>query len=795
MSNTKLALTFRIFQDDRLIREDTLTHGVIKIGKVPSAHLRIDDESVSRMHAVIEVTGRQVWLIDLGSTRGTYVNGKKINKATLQSGDVLLVGDARVELVSGEAAPVRRPEGTIEAPFEPTAGATVILEPAIARPPAPPPAALRVVPASAPAPAALRVVPASAPAPAAGLVVAGAGKSVSPAAPPVMAAAAPVAVSAVGSAPVAIPAPGGSGAARLRSEAAASPAMDQRAAAEAVDEPGGARAVEVAAMFGDTVIGVKHCLDPRGGKITARAWAPLAAGIVCLVASALAFAASVRNAADNTARFETWTRVQHRPERAFRPHPLDPGIEWAAFGGLALGLAGVTLGLWRMRGERTSPYYRIGTAPGVEQATQHAPLPAFPLVAPAGDRFVLNHGPGIDGELIVDGNTTALAELVAAGRSRPSALAAGAFELPIPPHGRIRARVGQTSFVISAVARPRRHATPLLAGLEKRALSYVAGSLAVHLGIWAFLQTLPAEAASVSVDLDGTEDPGMRIHVVSTTDPPPEKIDDTGQGGASGSQTEHAQMSLPSGSSGNPEAPRARGHIEIAHRDDEPRLSSRELRDEVIERARREGILGSDRLISSIRVLGATADYASGFDERDINGPIYGGEGPGWGTFGGGTHGDGPGGGCTQEPCGTIGTRPGYGKIGTSQRGNWYWAPGPGGPNPRGHTAAVPVLPDPVISGSTYDKSIVRRYIRRHLNEIGYCYEKQLLVHPDLGGEVKMSFFISPSGTVQSSSGAGFDAEVTSCLAGVIKTIEFPPPGDGGGVQVNYPFHFHAPGR
>src|SRR5262249_47238663 len=98
MSNTKLALSFRMFKNGQLIREDTLTQAVIKVGKVPSAHLRIDDESVSRMHAVIEVGSREVSLIDLGSTRGTFVNDKKINKATLVSGDVITIGDVRVEL-------------------------------------------------------------------------------------------------------------------------------------------------------------------------------------------------------------------------------------------------------------------------------------------------------------------------------------------------------------------------------------------------------------------------------------------------------------------------------------------------------------------------------------------------------------------------------------------------------------------------------------------------------------------------------------------------------------------------
>jgi len=56
-----------------------------------------------------------------------------------------------------------------------------------------------------------------------------------------------------------------------------------------------------------------------------------------------------------------------------------------------------------------------------------------------------------------------------------------------------------------------------------------------------------------------------------------------------------------------------------------------------------------------------------------------------------------------------------------------------------------------------------------------------------------VTFMISAAGAVQSTSATGFDPEVASCLAGVIKAIEFPATPDGTGVQVNYPFHFHAP--
>ena len=57
MAGGKVPLTFKLYKGDELIREEKLTLPVIKVGKLSSSHLRLDDKNVSRMHALIEVTG------------------------------------------------------------------------------------------------------------------------------------------------------------------------------------------------------------------------------------------------------------------------------------------------------------------------------------------------------------------------------------------------------------------------------------------------------------------------------------------------------------------------------------------------------------------------------------------------------------------------------------------------------------------------------------------------------------------------------------------------------------------
>ncbi|MBU0550542.1 TonB family protein [Myxococcota bacterium] len=116
MDRAQTPVKFDIYAGGQLARTEILTEQTIKIGRLSSSHLRLDDESVSRMHAVIEVSGPDsVMILDLGSATGTLVNGERITKQALRTGDRLQIGDVHIIVaIAGQRsnkAPERKGKG------------------------------------------------------------------------------------------------------------------------------------------------------------------------------------------------------------------------------------------------------------------------------------------------------------------------------------------------------------------------------------------------------------------------------------------------------------------------------------------------------------------------------------------------------------------------------------------------------------------------------------------------------------------------------------------------------------
>ena len=125
MSSTT-PIKFDIYAGDQLVRTEILTGPIIKVGKVTSSTLKIEDDSVSRMHAQIELTSPDdVILLDLGSEQGTAINGQRVTRSRLSTGDTIHFGSVRVgitivgQTVAQEAAPeTRAPVATPQISFD-----------------------------------------------------------------------------------------------------------------------------------------------------------------------------------------------------------------------------------------------------------------------------------------------------------------------------------------------------------------------------------------------------------------------------------------------------------------------------------------------------------------------------------------------------------------------------------------------------------------------------------------------------------------------------------------------------
>jgi len=213
-------IILKVFRGNELVRTEQFTREIIKIGRLSSAHLVLDDERISRIHAVIEVApDGNVSIIDMGSADGTFVNGKKVSRGVLATGDQISLGGLRL---------------VVEAPGE-------------VRSPAPAPAAPVPVPAAGPAPASrngARAAPAAQPAPVP----------------------APNAAPAPAPAPAKVAAPAPATAARAPARRPARrPAAQLRPADRAVEDLSGAEdlGVELRLLWGSSLIEAATFIRPR----------------------------------------------------------------------------------------------------------------------------------------------------------------------------------------------------------------------------------------------------------------------------------------------------------------------------------------------------------------------------------------------------------------------------------------------------------------------------------------------------------------------------------------------------
>lgn len=130
------------------------------------------------------------------------------------------------------------------------------------------------------------------------------------------------------------------------------------------------------------------------------------------------------------------------------------------------------------------------------------------------------------------------------------------------------------------------------------------------------------------------------------------------------------------------------------------------------------------------------------------------------------------------------GTSEGLAGLGTRGTGNGY---GRGAPRP-----AATVHLGTVNTTGSLDRDVVERIVRRRLNQIGFCYERELSSAPALTGQLTIRLDVGARGRVTGTqiSSSSMPDTVNHCVESVARRTRFPEV--EGGATVTLPYRFGA---
>ncbi len=90
--------------DGVVIKEVQITKDKTTLGRRPYNDIVIDNLAVSGEHAVLQMVSSDVFIEDLNSTNGTYINGKAIKKQLLTHNDTVEIGKYKIKYLVEEGA-------------------------------------------------------------------------------------------------------------------------------------------------------------------------------------------------------------------------------------------------------------------------------------------------------------------------------------------------------------------------------------------------------------------------------------------------------------------------------------------------------------------------------------------------------------------------------------------------------------------------------------------------------------------------------------------------------------------
>ena len=417
----------------------------------------------------------------------------------------------------------------------------------------------------------------------------------------------------------------------------------------------------------------------------------------------------------------------------------------------------------------------------------------MPVVTASGAAVIPS---GATGSVRIGDQMTTLAELASGGRLQSCPEMPNAQQYPIPSGATVKVEHRGFTFVTQHT-----NAGKKIAGgfsVDWQPVSYVLGSMSVFAILLLMMYFVPPAGGGLNLDLLNTDSRLVRYLMeppATEEEETPEWLEDTAQQDDSGGKGKRHKGD--EGAMGKKEAKKTNNRYAIeGPEDNEDPHMAREAAEEM---ARNAGVLGTLRAMTGAWNSPTSPfgrDTALGNDPMSALGALMGDQpGENFGFGGLGLRGTGRGGGGTGE--GTIGLGS-LGTIGHGGGGGDGQGYGRGAGGFRGRSARVPRI----RSGSadvrgSLSKEVIRRVVRRHNNEIKFCYEQELNQRPDLEGRVTVRFIISPSGAVQTalvSASTLSNQRVERCIVSAVRRFTFPAPDGGGIVNVNYPFMLTSQG-
>lgn len=92
----------RVTLKGRPVKEFRFSESRVTIGRDPSSNVFLDNPGISREHAILERKGSAIYVQDMGSANGTFLNEDQVQRERVREGDKVRIGKFSLEVVVQE---------------------------------------------------------------------------------------------------------------------------------------------------------------------------------------------------------------------------------------------------------------------------------------------------------------------------------------------------------------------------------------------------------------------------------------------------------------------------------------------------------------------------------------------------------------------------------------------------------------------------------------------------------------------------------------------------------------------